>query len=677
MPFINSKITRLLRGFARTLLGVGLLTGAMTVSASVFYRFSVVAETPAGGLTGVGGGPSINDKGKVAFVGTFTNGPSILVWDPTTGVTDLASNFRSPNRSFGAAVKINTNDEIVTWNRLLPLGLYEVRVFRAATPNDTSIAVRGITGGGPYQILYQNPTINNNRILEDRLQGLPGNKDGICDPGEVCLSQIAFNAVTEVPSRFLGTVVLTPTDAADPGQQHQYGMNTSQSFPAMADDGRIVSRGVNPTDPILLFNYALGAPMTVAGGANGFTTLGAAPGITPDGKVIAFAGNRGNGDGRFLSVVYGTGVRRLVRIVGENAVTQKSELGVDGAGAKLYFSSIELDSRVGVVYTPDFDGVADQSVVVSFIGTPNAASRLTPGSGKPFLFSAQQGLWTIRIDLGAPLFENIALVRAPGATGNPFVPMGDDQIVVTNGIAYVDAGQNGICETGNTDQTETLFSRSSPIPVIQIGDTIKGATMHTVSGIAVYDPVAQANYDGALAPRVARSGDHRVVFFASVDAGANQMIVAGECLDSDQDGLLDHWETEGIDLDGTGNIDLDLPAMGANPFQRDFFIQVDWAIDRAIDPVAIRGKHQPAPGVMRMLAQFYAAAPATPSGVAAGIQLHVDAGTGMIGPGSTFAQHGDRTAAGRQYRGCPGQPTDRRPLFPRAGCPHCRGRQHG
>jgi len=627
--FINSTITRLLTGFARPLLGVGLLTGAMAASASVFYRFSVVAETPVGGFTGVGAGPSINDKGKVAFVGKFANGPSIMVWDPTTGVTDLASNFRSPSRSFGEAVKINNNDEIVTWNRLLPLGLYEVRVFRAATPNDTSIAVRGLTDSGPYQILYQNPTINNNLILEDDLQALPGNKDGICDPGEVCLSQIAFNAVRAVPSRYLGTVVKTPTDAADPGQQHEYGMNTSQSYPAMADDGRIVIRGVNPTDPILVFNYTLGAPTTVAGSAQGFTALGAAPGITPDGKVIAFAGNRGKGDGVFLSIDNGTGVRRLVRIVGENAVTQKPELGVDGTGSKLYFSSIELDSRVGVVYTPDIDGVADQSIVVSFMGTPNAASRINPGSGKPFLFSAQMGLWTMRVDLGAPLFENICLVRAPGVTGNPFTVLGDDQVVVTNGLPAVDAGKDGICETENTDQTETLFSRSSPIPVIQIGDNLMGATLHTVSGISVYDPVAQANRDGALVPRVARIGDHRVVFFASVDAGANQMIVAGECLDSDQDGLLDHWETQGIDLDGTGHIDLDLPAMGANPFKRDFFIQVDWAIDRAIDPVAIRGKHQPAPGVMRRLAQFYAAAPATRSGVAAGIQLHVDAGTGF------------------------------------------------
>jgi beta-lactam-binding protein with PASTA domain len=620
-------------------LAVGLLTYAGAASATVFYKFRVVADTSLGGFAGVGTGPSINDKGKVAFVGNFTDGPSIMVWDPTNGVTDLASNFRSPNRSFGEAVKINKNDEIVTWNRLLPLGLYEVRVFRAASPNDSSIAVRGLTDSGPYQLLYPNPAINNNKVLEDCLQGLPGNKDGVCDPGEVCLSQIAFNAWQDVPSWYLGTVVRTPIDAMDPGQQNQYGMNTSQSYPAMADDGRIVIRGRNSTDPILLFNYTLGAPSVVADSTKGFTALGAAPGITPDGKVIAFAGNRGKGDGVFLSIDNGTGVRRVVRIVGENAVTQKSELGVDGAGGKLCFSSIDLDSRVGVVYTPDTDGVADQSIVVSFIGTPNAASRINPGTGRPFLFSAQKGLWTIRIDLGAPLFMNIGVVQAPGATGNSFTPLGDDQIVVTNGFTFVSAGKDGICETENTDQTETLFSRSSPIPVVQIGDKIKGATLHTVSDIAVYDPVAQANYDDGLAPRVARSGDHRVVFFASVDGGTNQMIVAGEQLDSDQDGLFDHWETEGIDLDGTGNIDLDLPAMGANPFKRDFFIQVDWAIDRTNDPVAIRGKHQPAPGVMRKLAEFYAAAPATRGGVAAGIQLHVDAGAGFDAAGQYLSRN--------------------------------------
>lgn len=168
----------------------------------------------------------------------------------------------------------------------------------------------------------------------------------------------------------------------------------------------------------------------------GFTALGAACGITPDGKVIAFAGNRGKGDGIFLSIDHGAAARRIVRIVGENSVTQKAELGVDGAGNNLFFSSIDLDSRVGVVYTPDIDGVPDKSAVVSFIGTPNAASRTNPGNGKPFLFSAQKGLWTMRADLDAPLFEKVCLVRAPGVTGNPFTLLGDDLVVVTNGTAF-------------------------------------------------------------------------------------------------------------------------------------------------------------------------------------------------------------------------------------------------
>src|ERR1700682_520953 len=84
---------------------------------------------------------------------------------------------------------------------------------------------------------------------------------------------------------------------------------------------------------------------------DGLTALGAAPSLTPDGKIVAFAGDRGNGGGVFLSIQYAPGKRRLVRIVGENANVQKAELGYDANLNKLYFSSIELDSRVGIIYT--------------------------------------------------------------------------------------------------------------------------------------------------------------------------------------------------------------------------------------------------------------------------------------------------------------------------------------
>src|ERR1035438_3088742 len=71
-----------------------------------------------------------------------------------------------------------------------------------------------------------------------------------------------------------------------------------------------------------------------------------------------------------------------------------------------------------------------------------------------------------------------------------------------------------------------------------------------------------------------RRGDHRVAFWASTAAG--QIVVRGNHLDSDQDGLLDHWETTGIDMDQDGIVDLRLSDYGADPFTRDLFLQVDW-----------------------------------------------------------------------------------------------------
>ena len=625
---------RALKSYGALLSAVALIVSIPAATASVFYKMDVVAATPVGGFNAFGTGPSVNDKGKVAFVAKSPSGPTVMAWTPTGGVTDLATNFLSPNRNFGEAVKINNNDEIATWNRLLPLGLYEVRVFRAATPNDTSIAVRGITGGTPYEILYQYPTMNNNRVLEDRLQGLPGNKDGVCDTGEVCLSQIAFNAVRQVPSRFLGTVVQTPINAADNGVQHEFGMNTSQSRPAMAEDGRIVIRGVNATDPINLFNYALGAPTAIANAAMGFTALGAASGITPDGKIIAFAGNRGHGDGVFLSLLLPSGQRRLVRIVGENATVQKAELGLSATSSKLFFSTIDLGSRVGIVYTPGRTGIANGAIVVTFVGTPNGASRTNAGTGKPYVHSANKGLWAIRIELDNPRFEDVCNVRAPGVTGNPFTLGGDDTIKVNAGVSFVDSGANGVCESGNGHDVELLFARAGPIPVVQVGDRILA---HTVADIAVHDPIAPANYLDSGAARQARLGDHRVTFWADV-GGGNHIIVRAEHLDTDQDGLMDHWETTGIDLEGTGSIDLDLSLMGATPFQRDFFVQIDFAADRA-RPLNVGERHRPIPGVIRRLAQFYASAPASPAGVPAGIRLHVDAGTGIDRSGQFMSRN--------------------------------------
>jgi uncharacterized delta-60 repeat protein len=51
--------------------------------------------------------------------------------------------------------------------------------------------------------------------------------------------------------------------------------------------------------------------------------------------------------------------------------------------------------------------------------------------------------------------------------------------------------------------------------------------------------------------------------------------------DSDGDGLLDVWETNGIDVNGDGVIDLNLPALGANPSRPDVFVEIDAMVGRS------------------------------------------------------------------------------------------------
>lgn len=91
--------------------------------------------------------------------------------------------------------------------------------------------------------------------------------------------------------------------------------------------------------------------------------------------------------------------------------------------------------------------------------------------------------------------------------------------------------------------------------------------------------------------------------------------------DMDGDGLLDFWEEFGFDADDDGDIDIDLPAMGATKDHKDLFLELDWTPGR--EP---RRWH-----VQRMIAAFDVA-PANAGGVSnagffPGIRLHVDTGS--------------------------------------------------
>ena len=170
--------------------------------------------------------------------------------------------------------------------------------------------------------------------------------------------------------------------------------------PVIANDGRILLYEAPsvPTsgDPgsILLLDPSLTSQTVVASmAAGGFTRLGSQPGISDDGKIVVFSGDRGMGPGVFASIDTGGSSRQLVPIAGEG----HSDLGFDATDTPLTFQDIDLAQRVGVAYQDlgpsGFDPT--DSFVVSFLATP--------GGAKPSLFTAQKGLWAERVVLDAPL----------------------------------------------------------------------------------------------------------------------------------------------------------------------------------------------------------------------------------------------------------------------------------
>ncbi len=85
--------------------------------------------------------------------------------------------------------------------------------------------------------------------------------------------------------------------------------------------------------------------------------------------------------------------------------------------------------------------------------------------------------------------------------------------------------------------------------------------------------------------------------------------------DRDGDGLLDTWETDGIDIDGDSQLEIDLPGMGANPDVKDIFVEVDVMAGVSFDQSATDA-------VEYAFAQAPASAVDNYDG-SSGIQLHV------------------------------------------------------
>lgn len=103
-------------------------------------------------------------------------------------------------------------------------------------------------------------------------------------------------------------------------------------------------------------------------------------------------------------------------------------------------------------------------------------------------------------------------------------------------------------------------------------------------------------------------------------------------LDSDADGLIDTWEAQGVDVDGDGRIDLDLPGMGASPRHKDIFLEIDWMPGHKLSNQAVN-----------IVVNSFAKAPLPNPDGRTGIRLHVDNGPGSIMNPATGAKWASRS----------------------------------
>lgn len=612
-----------------------------------FYEYYIIAQTGVicngNNFTNLGASPAINDFAQVAFMAQTSGLSGTALWvgdghmNPATdpinpgdvGSSEIYDGAVQLSSAHPGEAELVSKDSITTTSPATT----SIRVWKTTTDNSYHYAGRG----GPKQqfgAVFPFPSINANG--DTAFMALDSKNP-------------TLKYLVQVPSG--GTLVKVTA-------------NVSVGEPMLDDSGDVVlyeTSGVAPCPVsssffIALYQSSLSSCIDIADSDN-FTSIDSAPGISHDGMVIAFQGNLNDtgsisyntspGPGIFAATNEGDGTWHITRVtniqvqvpgsgstdasctIGETC-QPAAELGYDDSGNAIYFSptGYGVGTRVAVMNLGlGAAGIDGDTFVISFVGTPTEASRQNPvlNNGTPLFFSANQGIWTIRVD-------------------------------VENDLA---------------DSSVRVYHPRTAISVAQIGDKIGN---NVVASLGAFDDLGNAAKDEDTGDiRTMRRGDHRVAFWAST-ANGNQVIVRANHLDSDQDGLLDHWETTGIDMDQDGVVDLNMANMGADVNVRDIFLDIDWIADQPGFPYSF----EPAPGVisaapgegaMSPIVEMFANAPelegddyglridgATPLTIPAGITLHIDGGNDNDQANHPFSVNmGSGPLAGGQQVGLTGK----------------------
>ena len=357
------------------------------------YRIEVAAQSGKDGLTNIENDISINQKGNVVFIGHDASGARSIWMADGTGAAarSINSGFAGSGRDFSFP-QINDFDDIVAQDRLNNTS--SIRTWKASDGSWITLADSYLNGG--IQVLL--PSISNAGAVS-------------------YVEPISGGVVKTSISSFLFPVGLG-----------------SRPMIAGSGSGRIVARsGDAATDAIKVYSTTV----TVAPGSPAFfDRLGKLPGISDNGKVIAFFGSL-KASASTISPVAGPGIFIAVNNTSNSWSVYRvagfaGEVGTDASQTSVGFAAFSEDHRVGVISEKDATGVTTNAVVC-FMARPAAAGR-----DGDLEFSNTFGLWSVNIDFDP--------------TGRPFP------------------------------------GPYSPIKVVQLGDLIDG--LGTIDAINLHDPIS-------------------------------------------------------------------------------------------------------------------------------------------------------------------------------------------
>jgi hypothetical protein len=324
---------------------------------AVFYDFNVLAQTGSNGLIDIEPAASINDLGKVAFVASQSLGQSIYIADDSSSPVIVSFADPTSSRTYGRELQINNSNQIAAQDRVLggTVG-YRLRTWDGNNPGTFEILSRGTS---PNPLSGHFDALGSFVSLSNDGKAVFAGFDTSASTWEIHQS----NSLVEVGDFFSNVTSFTT--------------GTFFRFASADGDRSVVGSRIGETEQIVLRDITgFDTSDVIASTSGGYwSDLGVRPGISDDGKIVAFYGvltpagaaalGLSAGPGIFAAIDHDSNLLtdpKYIRIAGlaGNGILDDNESYTDengngvfdsGTDVEIGISSFDFDSRIAIART--------------------------------------------------------------------------------------------------------------------------------------------------------------------------------------------------------------------------------------------------------------------------------------------------------------------------------------